>query len=322
MASDRENPALDAERGEPVACATGHSGRLPDFLVVGGMKCGSTTLHGHLSNHPDLFLCSPKEPQFFSRDAVFSRGLDWYRSLFEEAGERLCGEASTCYSRAPHFGDVAKRIHAHLPDAKLMYLVRHPVDRAYSHYRHEAQVRMIEGSAPVPSFEEMLEETSELLDTSDYWLQLQQYLAYYPREQIHVIRLEDLQARPGEVLDGAQRFLGVRCLGTSLIAQARSNAFGDKLARHGMHDLLDSIRNAGILRAAIDCVPAGLRAQVRVRLTDPRVARYLLSRLIRARGQTLEPMRPETRKLLLNRFSEPNRALESFLGVGVPEWSV
>ena len=319
MASTPEHRPPVAEREAPATCA--RLGRLPDFLVVGGMKCGSTTLHGHLSNHPDLFLCRLKEPQFFSRDEVFSRGFDWYRSLFAEAGSRLCGESSTCYSRAPHFGDVAKRIHSHLPDARLLYLLRHPVDRAYSHYRHEAQIRMVDGRTRVPTFEEMLEETNELVDTSDYWMQLQQYLSYYSREQIHVLFLEDLRVRPEEVLDGVERFLGVRSLGAQLVDQPRANAFGDKLARNGMHERLDAIRNSQALRAVIDCVPSGLRSRVRHGLTDPRVARRLLSGRIRSKQQELAPMRAETRKLLLDRFADSNRAIESFVGAPIPEWS-
>src|SRR5690242_14831106 len=83
-------------------------GRLPDFVVIGGMKCGSTTLFEYLCRHPDVFMCTPKEPGYFSREKVMARGEAWYRSLFADAKPtQLCGEASTCYTRWPHFGDVA-----------------------------------------------------------------------------------------------------------------------------------------------------------------------------------------------------------------------
>ena len=113
------------------------SGRLPDFMLIGAMKSGTTTLHAYLSRHPGLFLCTPKEPGFFSRDERYARGLDWYRELFTDAQpEQLCGEASTCYSRWPHFENAAPRIAADVPGAKLLYITRDPVERAYSHYRH------------------------------------------------------------------------------------------------------------------------------------------------------------------------------------------
>jgi len=285
------------------------------------MKCGSTTLYHHLSRHPDIFLSNPKEPQFFSLDTVFDRGFDWYRSLFAEAGARTCGDASTCYSRAPHFGDVAKRIYAALPDARLVYLVRHPVDRAYSHYRHEAQARMVAGALPVPSFEEMLEESREIADASDYWMQLEQYRVYYPPEQIHILRLEDLLVRPGEVLGDLQHFLGVRRLSEDSAPPKRSNAFGDKIARNEMHSIVSAVRQSSWLGSVVDRVPAPMRAWARSRLTDPRVARQLLSHRVRETGASLAPMRPDTRRQLLARFEPSNRALEALLGVSLQDWS-
>lgn len=317
---EQPSPVPGIRRPQPEAAPD--AGRLPDFLVIGGMKCGSTTLYEHLSRHPDLFLSSPKEPQFFSREPVFARGLHWYRSLFEGAGSRVCGEASTCYSRAPHFGDVAARIHLHLPDARLVYLVRHPVDRAYSHYRHEAQARIVAGGAALPSFEEMLEENDEIVDTSDYWRQLQEYLAHYPREQIHVLSLEDLQSRRDETLAALQQFLGIRIQPLASAVETHSNPFGDKIARNEMHELVSTVRNDGWLRGAIDRVPAGLRAWARRQLTDPRVARRIFSHRIRSRRESLAPMNPQTRQRLLTHFAESNRALESFLGVSLEEWSV
>jgi hypothetical protein len=302
-------------------CSEAETGRLPDFLVIGGMKCGSTTLYHHLSRHPDIFLSNPKEPQFFSRELVFERGFDWYRSLFAEAGLRICGEASTCYSRAPHFGDVAKRVYSSLPDARLVYLVRHPVDRAYSHYRHEVQARMIAGQLPVPSFEEMLEETSEIADASDYWMQIEEYRVHYPQEQIHILRLEDLLLHPGEVLGDLQYFLGVRRLPAESARPVRSNPFGDNLARNEMHSIVSAVRQSNWLGSVLDCVPAQMRAWARSRLTDPRIARQLLSRRVRETRESLAPMRPDTRRQLLARFEDSNRALGAFLGISLQDWS-
>jgi CRISPR-associated endonuclease Cas1 subtype I-B len=94
-----------------------------------------------------------------STDEVYQRGETWYRSLFRHAGtDQLCGESSTCYSRWPHFGDVAGRIARDLPNVKLIYIMRHPVDRAYSHYAHNMQWGV------TMSFEEALEAFEDSID--------------------------------------------------------------------------------------------------------------------------------------------------------------
>ena len=133
------------------------SGRNPDFLVIGAMKAGSTTLHTYLSRHPDLYLHERKEPGFFSREERYARGIEWYRALFADARpDQLCAESSTCYTRWPHFADVAPRIRQHVPEVRFVYIMRDPVARAYSHYAHMMGERRSEG-LPVLSFGEALE---------------------------------------------------------------------------------------------------------------------------------------------------------------------
>src|SRR4051812_39114595 len=101
---------------------TGH-GRLPDFVVIGAMKSGTTSLYHWLAQHPSVRLPRAKEPHFFSREERWSRGVDWYRGLFAEAShDHVTGEFSTSYT-APHFSGVAAdRMARVLPSAQLVYL--------------------------------------------------------------------------------------------------------------------------------------------------------------------------------------------------------
>ena len=111
---------------------------LPDFVIIGAMKCGTTTLASQLGAQPGIFMSTPKEPNFFSDDAVYAQGIGWYRRLFDPAPDgTLRGEASTHYTKLPTYPDTTTRLSETLEDPKLIYLIRDPMARAVSHYIHE-----------------------------------------------------------------------------------------------------------------------------------------------------------------------------------------
>ena len=116
--------------------------RLPDFLIIGAMKSATTSLYHWLDAQPGCSMphASRKEPDFFSRDEVWQRGLPWYSQIFEHVPVgTLTGEASASYTSPDGCGPAAERIATTLPHAPLVYVVRHPVERIRSHYRHEVQ---------------------------------------------------------------------------------------------------------------------------------------------------------------------------------------
>ena len=107
--------------------------KLPDFIIVGVQKGGTTSLFNDLKKHPNIKLNNNKEVHFFDRN--YAKGIYWYQSWFPlKNDERITGEATPSYIFYPN---VIKRIHKHLPDIKLIVLLRDPVDRAYSHYQME-----------------------------------------------------------------------------------------------------------------------------------------------------------------------------------------
>ena len=96
----------------------------PDYVLIGAMKCGTSTLAAQLGAQPGIFMTEPKEPNFFSDDANFAKGTDWYASLFAgAAGEDLTGEASTHYTKRPELPETVTRLKAHVPQAKLVYML-------------------------------------------------------------------------------------------------------------------------------------------------------------------------------------------------------
>ena len=105
-------------------------GRLPDFIVVGATKSGTTSLSGNLRLHPRIFM-PPREVKFFNDH--FHRGLDWYRRIFAEGADKVCGEKTPDYMRVRRY---MQRIHKAVPDAKLIVLLREPVARLMSEINH------------------------------------------------------------------------------------------------------------------------------------------------------------------------------------------
>lgn len=164
---------------------------LPTFLVIGAMKAGTTSLYEYLRAHPSVFMPSEKEPEFFSEPERWSKGLAWYSSLFAPGSRHpVRGEASTGYTRHPRFPETPARIASTLPDAKLVYLVRDPIERMVSHYRHSVLL-----GREKRSVDDALLGGGGYLDTSRYGLQLHRYLEHFPTSQILVVFSEDLRER-------------------------------------------------------------------------------------------------------------------------------
>ena len=208
---------------------------LPDFVVIGAAKAGTTSLYGWLSRHPFVAPASTKEVHYF--DYNHYRGEDWYRRHFPLASERerfaathgrpfLTGEASPSYIShdwAP------QRLARALPDAKLLVALRNPVDRAYSQFQmsRREQEEPLESFATAVAAEEQrlapeLARTKvdrryqswpigcwSYLMRSRYAEQLDRWFALLPRKQFHVLTLEDLSAQPQATLDSVHEFLGL-----------------------------------------------------------------------------------------------------------------
>jgi hypothetical protein len=105
-------------------------GGLPDFVIIGAMKSATTTLHEQLAAQAGIFMSEPKEPNFFSDEENWAKGMGWYRGLFEGAGDALLtGESSTHYTKLPDYPSALPRIRERLPDAKFIYVMRHPMQR-------------------------------------------------------------------------------------------------------------------------------------------------------------------------------------------------
>ena len=182
------------------------AGRLPDFVVVGTTKGGTTSLDFYLGQHPEIFMARPKEPMFFiggTERSRWERGVEWYRGQFV-TDKRLCGEATPSYSMWPSRPLVAERMHAVIPGARLIYLVREPMARLRSEYLMEYRL----GGTPA-AFAEYLEEAPYALDASRYGTQVGNFLRFFPLERVLVIESAELLRHRQATMVEVFRFLGV-----------------------------------------------------------------------------------------------------------------
>lgn len=175
-----------------------------NFVIIGAQKSGTTSLAYQLSCHPKIVFSQEKEPHFFSKNKDWKQSLDEYHGLFSPAGDSLYGEASTTYTFFPDFGDVAHRLYEYNPAIKLIYVMRQPVERVFSQYRHE----LLRGSK-IPGLTQTVLSDPRYVNRSRYGMQLQPYLDQFPREQILLLIFEEFISDPVATHKKIASFLGV-----------------------------------------------------------------------------------------------------------------
>jgi hypothetical protein len=177
---------------------------LPSLIIIGGLKCGTTSIHHYLGLHPEIQMSKPKELNFFAAELNWDLGLDWYASRFDNRF-KVRGESSPHYTNLPRFGGVPARIKEHCPDARLLYMVRDPIKRILSHWVHATGAGYETGDL----VEVLSRPDTSYMNRSKYWLQLQPYLEHFDRSQIEIVAQEELQAQREETMRKAFRFAGV-----------------------------------------------------------------------------------------------------------------
>ena len=183
-------------RQDSAACGSA----LPTLIVIGAMKCATTALHDYLDAHPDITMSRPKELNFFSESPT--RELGWYAAHFDPRS-KLRGESSPGYT-SPSFPDAAVRMASAAADVRLLYLVRDPVERALSQYRHHLRDR----TEARPLEEAVLDPNSQYIARSRYFERLQPFLQHFDPAQIQVVVQERLLADRHHVMADVYRHVG------------------------------------------------------------------------------------------------------------------
>jgi hypothetical protein len=268
---------------------------LPNFLVIGAPRSGTTWIDVNLRGHPDVFMPSLKEVHFFDRH--YNRGIKHYESFFKgHSGQPAVGEATPDYMHGLYStNDIPALIYKHLPDVRLIATLRNPVDRVYSRYLN-AKAKFDKNKSV--SFEEKLDERPEFTKEGFYFEHLQSFLAHFPRERMLLLLYDDLIDDAEGFLRQIYSFLGVRTEFGRYAHKANINAAAGKrnLGRSRLLWLLARACSRGKLHTAAD----GIR---------------------RLNSVSIEPMSTETRLKLISIYREHNLRLQDLLGRDLSHWN-
>lgn len=276
----------------------------PDFVLIGAMKCATSTVSAYLEDHPDIFIPPRAEPNFFSHDANWAKGADWYARFFENRGAaRICGEGSNDYASTLEFPDAAARMASVLPDAKIILMARHPVARIASAW---IQNRIDLGDGVPPTLDRAIREMPErFVGQSLYWRTLQAYRVHYPDARIFVGFMEDMQADQPAFMARICAFLGVEPI--ARIARGHQNPSQGK-------------RVPGIGVSALRAVP-GLRAAVRLALPEI-LRRSIQDRVLSRKVSDLPKVSPKVRAELIAQLAPDSAALLAHCGKPADFWDL
>jgi hypothetical protein len=266
---------------------------LPNFLIIGAARCGTSYLASNFRSHPEIFVPTEKELHFFERD--YDKGMDFYESYFPDNADtkfKAVGEATPAYL---YFPDMPERIHEHLPDAKLIASLRNPVDTAYSlywkAYSNDERTRAI-------TFEEKLETEPRMIRGGRYHEQLSRYTKYFPRENLYIVIYEEMIRRPEEELRKLFRFLGV------------DESFMPPL-------LHNKVNSSGMLNTN-NSFPYYVHRLLfwYLNLPLPRLGQWIENKIL----VKLPEMKESTRQALWKEFEPDVEKLEEFLGRDLSIW--
>lgn len=270
---------------------------LPNFIICGTQKGGTTALYAYLREHPEIFFALKKEVHYF--DLNYHQGIKWYEKHFRgvTSNHKAIGEASPFYM---YLEEVPERIHETLPDVKLIFILRNPVDRAYSHYWHEVKL-----GYEWLSFEEAIKKEKDrlaegtiynkqhysYLDRGKYVKQLKRYRKYFSKDQMLILMNDELKEEPEKVMKEIFEFLDV----------------DSNFISPNWHVRVYSGKSPKIW-------------------TFQRLKRYIPLKAVHAIIDAINlrsgypPMNPKTREKLIKYFKPINKELEKFLGRKLNNW--
>ncbi|MFI4860294.1 MAG: sulfotransferase family protein [Phycisphaerales bacterium JB063] len=274
---------------------------LPNTLIVGAMKASTTLLYTMLGRHPRVWFPHEKEPHYFTApDYDADAAWDKYRALFAScpADATVIAEASTNYTKQPHFGDTPGRIRGKLGEPKLVYILRDPVARTISNYRHSYVTHQYpEGTTA----EQALDRDPILLDASRYALQLDAYHREFGEGSVHVVIAEQLHDDPMGVMSRLAAFLGIDPIDDWKHTPEAVNAIGELAAS----DRADRLLGPAMRRRIAALIPGPIKQRIK------RAA---------ARDVPVPDVAPATRDRIYHAIEDDLARLHTMLGAAIEGW--
>ncbi|MBE9039488.1 sulfotransferase [Oscillatoriales cyanobacterium LEGE 11467] len=278
--------------------------KIPNLFVVGSMKSGSNTLYNYLDEHPEIFMTKRplKEPRYFVKEMNWSKGRDWYLSLFEAADkESILGEASQHYSWIPHYTGVVERIAEFSPEARILYIMRDPVARTISHYWWDVQWSN-EGRDMLSAIQSM----KHFTNVSNYAMQLKPYIDLFGRDRVMAITVEELTDNTVETLQQIFKWLEVDSSFVPEKLNRRDNVSPKVIQKTIGSSLFSHLRGTPLWKTIKQLVPESMREKIRDVLVRPTERDLTM----------LEPTRDYLRPIQQQQTEE----LSQLLGRQFPEW--
>jgi hypothetical protein len=269
---------------------------LPNFIVIGAPRCGTTWVHDNLRQHPDIFLPKIKELHFFDNHP--DKSIEHYESLFSTwSGQKAVGEITPNYLSGAFSSNrrIPELIHQYLPNIRLIAVLRNPVERAYSHYWFNVSQ---DARNVGVTFEEKLAQRPQIIEEGLYADHLSRYLSLFEKNQMLVLSYDDLKKEPLDFLRKIYTFLDVD---PSFISGRES------LNRNSAYSRGNLARSRLLWHAG--------RALAKIGLVDP------AERLRRVNsGQAVPPMHPDTRRRLTDLYRPSNARLAQLIGRDLSSW--
>lgn len=299
---------------------------VPDFFVVGAAKAGTTAVFNWLKDHKEVFLPTIKEPGYFAfagrRAAPLNGPYDpdyyaqvavdpsVYSQLYTAAQDRLSGDVSPIYLIDQ---TVAARIAVARPDARIIMILRDPVERAFSQFLHHIR----DGLEPAESFEAALEQEAErhrngwswghgYASNGHYAAQIDRYLEVFPREHLLFLEYSQLNSAPDACWEQVCAHLGI--LHTPLARNDRVNVSSALANVTARPTVTRALRHPGVVQRVLKpLLPRGIRGHIR--------------RIIEGRGKPLPVLQDSTRRTLAARFDNERSHIAQQTGLCLDHWT-
>lgn len=271
-----------------------------DFLVIGSQKAGTTSIHQLLKQHKSVYLPLKKELKYFFHASEFEKGEAYYHSYFQDAREdQIKGEASPGYIAHP---ESAKRIFDYNPKIKLILTIRNPIDRAYSQYWHKRRNLKVSESFDCLLSRDLdhhlYEQGSNGLFSRGLYIEyIEQYLKYFPREQLLILDFDELKASPIKFFEKISNFLNI----TTLESHLFKNTVHNKALYYNNPFYKFFFKHPQFLKFY------------------PKLLRSVLF-FGRKVAFNYEPIDPSAKQTLIEYYKPYNRRLADFLGTDLSHW--
>ena len=229
-----------------------------NLMIIGAMKCGTTTLARIFENHPEVSFCVKKEPDFFSTNNDWKTNINYYNQLFgQKSTAKIIAEGSTSYTKYPqHNLEIWNDIYAYNPEMKFIYLIRNPIDRVISHYMHAFERGYISNK-----IEDAIITYPPLINNSRYFTQIKPFIDTFGIDNILIIEFSEFISRQEQVLSKISKFLNINQFNSFQNIHANTS-IGEKNKIHHKLDFLNEPFSLKLRRVIKLFIPDKIRSKI------------------------------------------------------------